>query len=131
MRHIDNNFDVKKLPELSREAHLALDYATIKRVADANPDGFTLNLVDFRYVKDGFAVAYEATQDSTDAGSIAKVYEHAQENGRVIGGWLDNGKYYYDSVKVFTKEEDARAFAIKNNQIAYFDLTNKKEIRLR
>jgi hypothetical protein len=39
-----------------------------------------------------------------------------------LGAWVDKNKIYLDISRVYDNEEEARAMAIKNNQIAYFDL---------
>ena len=43
-----------------------------------------------------------------------------------VGGWLndENEKFYYDSIKIFTN------LAKENRQLAIFDLTNLKLIKL-
>jgi len=45
---------------------------------------------------------------------------------KVIGGWLnsDNGKYYFDF------EYMANKIAKEQNQIAFFDLSTSKEIKV-
>ena len=101
----------------------------LQRIASAYPDGFTVNISNgFRKETKGFAVAYKETQDSFGP---AKACEHALKNSNIVGGWLDNGKYYFDSVKVFNEETEAREFAIENDQIAYFDLNIGEEVRLK
>lgn len=100
-----------------------------------NPDGFTLNLETMKPIKYGVSVAYEATQDSFGRESLNRVINHALENGRAVGGWYDteSKRYYFDSVKVFRNSEIDKAieFAKKNNQLAIYDLTNIKEIRIK
>ena len=101
----------------------------LQRIASAHPDGFTVNISNgFRKETKGFAVAYKETQNSFGP---AKACEHALKNDNIVGGWLDNGKYYFDSVKVFSEEAEAREFAIENDQIAYFDLNNGVNVRLK
>jgi len=39
-----------------------------------------------------------------------------------LGAWVDNNKIYLDISRVYDNEDEAREMAIKNNQIAYFDL---------
>ena len=99
-----------------------------------NPDGFTLNLETFRPVKFGISVAYLETQDSHDKESLDKVINHSFENQKIIGGWLnvENEKFYFDSVKIFKNSElkEALEFAKQQKQIAIFDLTNLKEIKI-
>lgn len=39
-----------------------------------------------------------------------------------LGAWVDKNKLYLDISRVYDNEDEAREMAIKNNQIAYFDL---------
>lgn len=99
-----------------------------------NPEGFTLNLETFRPVKFGISVAYLATQGSHNKESLENVINHSFENNKIIGGWLnnENEKFYFDSVKIFKNAELEKAieFAKQQKQIAIFDLTNLKEIKI-
>ncbi|AZA93057.1 Uncharacterised protein [Chryseobacterium nakagawai] len=99
-----------------------------------NPEGFTLNLETLKPVKFGIAVAYLETQDSFDKESLQKVISHSLENGKTLGGWLnvENSKFYFDSIKIFKNSELDKAieFAKQEKQIAIFDITNLKEIRI-
>jgi len=105
----------------------------IRKLQSENKYGFTLNLESMEIVKKGISVAYEKTQNSFTDEDINKVIIHATKNDNTIGGWLsDNGKYYFDSVKIFkdNEMENAIKFGKDNNQIAIFDITNLKEIKL-
>ncbi len=99
-----------------------------------NPEGFTLNIDTFKEVKFGIVVAYEATQNHFGKESLTRVIEHAKSHNNIIGGWLntENNQYYFDSVKVFKNSELKQAveFAKKHKQLAIFDLTNLREIRI-
>ena len=99
-----------------------------------NPDGFTLNIETMKSVKYGISVAYKETQDSFGKESLNKVINHALKHGRTVGGWFDteSNQYYFDSVKIFKNSEIDKAieFAKNNNQLAIYDLTNLKEIRI-
>ena len=91
-----------------------------------NPNGFTL--------KYGISVAYRETQDSFGKESLNGVINHALEHGKAVGGWYDteSNRYYFDSVKIFRNSEIDKAteFAKNNDQLAIYDLTNLKEIRI-
>jgi len=97
-----------------------------------NPYGFTLNIENFKQVKFGLVVAFKETQNSFGKEHLENVINHALKNDKKIGGWLnnENGLFYFDSVKIFRNSElkEAIKFAIENEQIAIFDLTNLKEI---
>lgn len=100
-----------------------------------NPEGFTLNIETMKPVKFGISVAFLETQDCFGKESLERVINHALENGKTVGGWLETEteRYYFDSVKIFKNSEIAKAieFAKQNKQIAIFDLTNLKEIRIK
>lgn len=100
-----------------------------------NPDGFTLDIEAMRPVKFGISVAYKETQDSFGKENLTTVINHALEHGKTVGGWLDSesNRYYFDSVMIFKNAEIDKAieFAKENNQLAIFDLTNLREIRIK
>ncbi|MCY4779661.1 hypothetical protein ORI89_08355 [Sphingobacterium sp. UT-1RO-CII-1] len=102
--------------------------------ANINPNGFTLNLETMKPIKYGISVAYLETQDSFDKEGLEIVINHAVRNNKIVGGWLneDNKLYYFDSVKIFKNSDldEAITFAKQNKQLAIFDLTNLKEIRI-
>lgn len=102
----------------------------IIKIATSCENGFTYNLEEQKFVKNGFSVAYLETQDSHSLTEIKKCIDHALKNDKIVGGWSDNGKYYFDSVKIFENEEEAVKFAKENKQIAYYDLNLDKSIRL-
>ncbi len=103
--------------------------------AQNNPYGFTLNLETMKPVKFGICVAYIETQDSFGKKGLERVIEHSLKKTKIIGGWLntENNLYYFDSVRMFKNSElkEAIEFAKQNSQLAIFDLTNLKEIRIK
>ena len=97
-----------------------------------NPEGFTLNIETFKPIKLGIAVAYQATQDSFGKKGLNDALSHALNHSRIIGGWfnVENQEYYFDSVRIFRKLDEAIRFGINNNQIAIFNLTTLEEITI-
>ena len=102
--------------------------------SQTHPDGFTLNISTWEMPTEGIAVSYSATQDRHDRGDLDYVVSHAQAHGGYVGGWLDtdNGRYYFDSVRIFPEDSltQAQKFGRENAQIAIFILSSGKEIRL-
>ena len=49
-----------------------------------------------------------------------------------VGGWLneENDSFYFDSIRIFTNLEEAKQFGRENKQIAIFDLTHLRLIKL-
>ncbi len=105
----------------------------VKKVAQSNKDGFTFDLRAERMVVDGIVAAYHATQNSFGFECLPTVVAHAQANAGVVGGWFntEDARFYFDSVRIFTDLSEAIAFGMSEDQIAIFDLTNLKEIRLK
>jgi len=100
-----------------------------------NPDGFTLNIETMKPIKYGISVAYLETQNNFGKESLKRVINHALKHNKTVGGWMDNESklYYFDSVMIFKNNEIDKAieFAKQNDQLAIFDLTNLKEIRIK
>lgn len=107
--------------------------AALLAIAAANPDGFTVSASDLTALNEGYAVAMEATQNSFNAAGLDRVINYAQnhKNINAFGGWLDSetGLFYWDCVTIYKTRAAADRAARRNNQIAFFDLSNKKEIR--
>ncbi|UYW02100.1 hypothetical protein K5I29_04145 [Flavobacterium agricola] len=110
----------------------------IRRVWDYsqnNPYGFTLDLETMKPIKFGISVAYLETQNSFGKQSLEQVINHALKHNKIVGGWLndENNQYYFDSIKIFKNSDLKKAieFAKQNEQIAIFDITNLKEIKIK
>lgn len=104
----------------------------IQKIAEQNPEGFTVDLTTLKRITKGISVAYIETQDSFGIEGLERVINHALGHDRKVGGWMneDDGQYYYDSIRIFTNLEEAKRFGKENKQIAIFDLTNLRLIKL-
>lgn len=102
------------------------------KIAEANPDGFTVKLPELKRVTQGYVSAYKETQNCFGIEGLKKAVKHAEENDNVVGGWLNekNREFYFDSCKILENEEEAVEFGRENEQIAIFDLTNLRVIEL-
>ena len=102
--------------------------------SQTHPDGFTLEISTMQEPSTGICAAYAATQDSHGRDQLGAVVRHALEHGGFVGGWRDpdDGKYYFDSVRVFPEDSLAAAtrFGIENGQIAVFFLSTGTTIQL-
>lgn len=100
-----------------------------------NPDGFTINIETLKPIKFGIVAAYLETQNSFGKDGLKRAIEHSLKHQKIVGGWLNNesGYFYFDSNKVFKNSELQQAieFAKENKQLAIFDLTNLKEIKIK
>ena len=106
--------------------------------------GATFNLVMGTSPTKGYVVSKQGREDTIDlfgnkvtqtmlVNSFVRTYvsEHGFELSLVdynLGGWIHDKKLYLDISIVFDNEADASKYARDNNQLAYFDLTNGKEI---
>jgi hypothetical protein len=105
----------------------------ILRIRVENPYGFTLDLKTMAFVKFGIAVGYQETQNCF-LEKLDFVIEHALNHESVLGGWKNdqNGKFYFDSVRIFRNDqlEEAKMFGREQIQIAIFDITNFRLIEI-
>ena len=107
-------------------------FKAIQEIARQNPEGFTVDLTTLKKVTKGISVAYHETQDSFGEDGLRRVLNHALEHERKVGGWLneENGQFYFDSIRIFTDLEAAKRFGRENRQIAIFDLTHLRLVKL-
>ena len=96
-------------------------FEAILKIADANPDGFTVDLTTLKKVTKGISVAY-----------LERVLNHALMHEKKVGGWLneENNQFYFDSIRIFTNLEEAKQFGRENGQIAIFDIGQMRLIKL-
>lgn len=103
-------------------------------IASANKDGYTVDAATLQPVTTGYAVAVADTQNSFDREGLAKVIRYVEDHPEVnaFGGWYDRegGQYYYDATIIVHDLDQALELGRSNGQLAIFDLTNCKEIRL-
>jgi len=107
-------------------------FEILKEIAKCNPEGFTVEIVNFTPVVKGYVVAYLETQDSFNDEGLKRVIKHAKKHDKTVGGWLneENGRFYYDSCKVFENEAEAIEFGKQNKQLAVFNLNDFRTIWL-
>ena len=108
--------------------------ATLTAIAANNKEGYTVAAATLQPITNGYAVAVAATQNSFGPEGLARVIEYAKTHKEVnaFGGWFntDNGRYYYDATIVVSSLADALELGRSAGQIAIFDLSNCREIRL-
>lgn len=107
-------------------------FKAILEIANANPDGFTVDLTTLKKVTKGISVAYLETQDSFGEEGLKRVLNHALMHEKKVGGWLneENNQFYFDSIRIFTNLEEAKQFGRENKQIAIFDIGQMRLIKL-
>lgn len=100
----------------------------ILKIARRNPEGFTILIPSLTPVKKGWAVAFEATQNSFDIEGLQKVIQHALTHQSVIGGWKEDNKFYFDSIMIIEDEQQAFEMGRDQKQIAIYQIeTNRLE----
>ncbi|MEL7168500.1 MAG: hypothetical protein AAGN64_04040 [Bacteroidota bacterium] len=106
--------------------------ASLLALAERQPFGFTVRLPDLTPVREGFAVAYAATQNSHTPEQIERCVSHALANDGVIGGWrdTDTDTWYWDSVRIYADRAEAEAAGRREAQIGVYDLGNDEYIPL-
>lgn len=109
--------------------------AALLAIAAKNPEGFTVSRETLTALNDGYAVAMEATQNSFGADGLARVIEFVNNTPGVnaFGGWLDSetGFFYWDATVIVSDRATAEELARKNGQLAFYDLANLEEIRVK
>lgn len=109
-------------------------FATLTAIAANNKEGYTVDAATLQPITNGYAVAVAATQNSFGPEGLARVIEYAKTHKKVnaFGGWFntDNGRYYYDATIVVSSLADALELGHSAGQIAIFDLSNCRLIRL-
>ncbi len=103
----------------------------VYKVSRRNRDGYTVDN-KMRPITSGYSIAVKETQDSHGICGLVRTTFHSLRDGLNFGGWLDTatGRYYYDSVVIEQDEQTAIAKGRENEQIAIYNLTDGKEIRL-
>lgn len=108
-------------------------FLALRKIASANPDGFTVDSQSLTPITAGYAVAVAATQNSFGQTGLQRVIRYIRSHSSMVnavGGWLDSesGHYYYDATIVVENLADAFQLARRNRQRAFYDLTNNKTI---
>jgi len=100
----------------------------IKEIASQNELGFTITLPACEFVKSGYVVAMIETQNSFGDEGLATVIAKATETTGVMGGWAEDGLFYWDAVYLITDRETAIKVAKENEQIALYNIENNELI---
>jgi hypothetical protein len=94
----------------------------LKQIASENPQGFTVYLEDLSPVKKGWSVALKETQNSFGDEGLKRVITVASTKTGVVGGWNEEGQFYWDAVQIFDNETEATESGIENEQIAIYQI---------
>ena len=102
----------------------------IKKIAADNEAGFTIRIPNCEFVKSGYVVAMLETQNSFGEEGLLKVVEKANETTHIMGGWNEEGLFYWDAVYVIPDRETAIRIGKENQQIAIFHIETAELIYL-
>ncbi|WP_353719767.1 hypothetical protein [Dyadobacter sp. 676] len=102
----------------------------IKEIAAENELGFTITLPDCEFVKSGYVVAMQETQNSFGDEGLRKVIKMASETTGIMGGWNDDGLFYWDAVYILQDRGRAIELGKANEQIAIYNIENQELIFL-
>ena len=96
----------------------------------ATLDGQTLKPATF---KRGYMVSIKGTESQLNINNlkikVIKQYQkQAKQKRGCVGFWLDNNILYLDISKHYVSKDKACKNAIKNNQLALYDIYNNKSI---
>lgn len=107
----------------------------LMNIAAANTEGYTVDATTLQPVTSGYAVAVADTQNSFGEEGCKRVVNYVTSNEYInaFGGWLntENNEFYFDATIICSSKEEAEALARANDQIAYFDLNNMEEVRIK
>ena len=65
-------------------------------------------------------MALKETQNSFGDEGLKKVISVATEKTGIVGGWREDGKFWWDAVHIFDDENKAAKSGIENEQIAIY-----------
>ena len=100
----------------------------IKEIAAENELGFTITLPDCEFVTSGFVIAMLETQNSFGDEGLRKVIEMASASTGIMGGWNDDGLFYWDAVYIVHDREKAIELGKLNEQIAIYHIDDQELI---
>lgn len=105
-------------------------------LADANPDGFTVDITTGEKVTHGYAVGMTHGLSPEDAAVVANLvalgkWQPSTVIHWTLGGWRDGDKYVIDIGFVCAILEGAITLGKAYNQDAIFDLNECKAISLK
>lgn len=94
--------------------------------ARENPVGFTVYIPSLEPVKRGWVIASKDTQFSFGELGLKKVIDYAMDRNRIVGGWENDGKFYFDASIVEDDIEIAYHLMLLHKQEAIFNLNTFK-----
>lgn len=103
-------------------------FSIIKQIAQQNKEGFTIDITTLKTPKKGWCVALKETQNCFNDEGLSKVLEIAKTTTNIVGGWLDDDKFYFDAVMLIEDREEAIQAGKENEQLAIYNLETREYI---
>ena len=94
----------------------------IMKIAEQNPNGFTISLSDLKPITTGFAIAHKETQNSFGLDGLYRVIEFASRTTNIIGGWNAEKGFYFDAVMIVHDLETALMLKEEHEQLAIYHI---------
>jgi hypothetical protein len=94
----------------------------LKQIAEQNPNGFTVSLPDLQPVTSGWIVAMKETQNCFGNVGLEIALEVALKTSKIIGGWKEGKKWYWDASLIYNDEKEAVRAGLENGQIAIYNI---------
>lgn len=107
-------------------------FDAILEIAGKNPDGFTVDLTTLNKGHKRYFCRLSRNSGQFRWEGLKRVLKHALVHEKKVGGWLneENGQFYFDSIRIFTNMDEAIRFGRENKQLAIFDLTHLRLVKL-
>lgn len=102
----------------------------VKEIASQNELGFTITLPNCEFVTSGYVVAMIETQNSFGDAGLQAVIAKSSETTGVMGGWSEDGLFYWDAVYILRDRAEAIRIGLENEQIAIYNIENNELIYL-
>ncbi|UFH52531.1 hypothetical protein [Spirosoma sp. KNUC1025] len=102
----------------------------IKAIAAQNQEGFTITIPACEFVKSGYVIAMIDTQNSFGDAGLIRVIEVATGTTGVMGGWAEDGLFYWDAVYIVHDRQTAIQLGRDNEQVAIYHLDTNELIYL-
>jgi len=96
---------------------------SLEKLAQENPEGFTVYLPSLEFVSSGWVISNKATQNCFGREGLKKVVEFAMKHNRIVGGYRNaEGIFQYDSSIVEPNEQIAITLMVIHDQDAIYHL---------
>ncbi len=112
---------IKQQPTEILATSLMIDQ--ILKIAEQNPEGFTIYLPSMEFVKHGWVIANKETQDKFGRKGLIEVVEFAMNHNRIVGGYRNkDGEFQFDASIVEPDRQVAISLMLIHHQDCIYNL---------